>query len=680
MQKHLLTRLQNLLTAHAPEETYLFLRQLLAQNWLRKIQPTALALLSPFFVLPSRKPVIKDLQELLSGVTCASEGTPNALTPESISLLNEMTFSGQGVFYTPFETARQLAQETLLAWLKKQNFVPANTIRFNPKAIIPSQCDKAEAALANLTVCDPACGVGGLLIPFWLELTALRHALRPTENYARLLSKTAKHNLYAADINPHAIQDLRLRLALTLAAHQQPLPTTHFFALDALGGSEKSVWHTACPEIFNQGGFDIYLSNPPYIGQKNHKEIFATLRQNPRWKPVLSPKSDLLYLFFLLAFEIVKPSGVAALLTTSYFAQAAAAYGLRKRLHERACLLRLIDFGETTLFQRAKGQHNLITVFAVHPNENTPCVCGEKTPVICPQKDLFFGPQLYVNTRPPQSTLKAALAKMTAAPYTLKDIASVSNGLMTGCDKAFILTETTKKSLHLTPTEKRKLKPFFKNSDISAYITAQTPRYYLIDFFYPNDRDAHFARYPHLRAHLARFKTQLLARKQNNNGIHNQLAQGKYWFGSVRRKMDFDTEKLVVPHRARANTFAYTPGPWYASSDVYFIATPRPPFTLWYLLALLNSAPYYAWLFYKGKRKGSLLELYAEPLKQIPIVQAAPDVQLALENLARQIYTLKRKNPQMDSMHLQHQIDELVFTLFHFSNEEINAITDLITH
>ncbi len=680
MQKHLLARLRNLLDCASQEEIYSSLRQFLAQSWLRNTRPTALPLLPFASVSHGQKTYTKDFRDLLSDVSFAQEGTPNALTPEIISLLNETTFSGHGVFYTPFETAKQLAQETLLAWLKRQKFVPENTSRLKPEAIILSKRDAAEAALANLTVCDPACGVGGLLIPFWLELAALRQGLHPTENYARLLSDIASHNLYAADINPRAIQDLRLRLALTLAAHQQPLPATHFFTLDALDGSEKTIWHTACPEVFKQGGFDIYLSNPPYIGQKNHKDIFAKLRQNPRWKTVLTPKSDLLYLFFLLAFELVKPSGVAALLTTSYFAQAAAAHTLRKRLHDGACLLRLVDFGESKLFQRAKGQHNLITIFTMQPDPETPCICGEEAPVICPQKDLFFGTQLYLNTRPPQPVLQTALDKMAAAPYTLQDIASVSNGLMTGCDQAFILTETEKQSLRLTPTEKHKLKPFFKNSDISAYVATQTSRHYLIDFFYPNDRRTDFTRYPHLRTHLAQFKTQLLARKQNNNGIHKQLAQGKYWFGSVRRKIDFDTEKLVTPHRARRNIFAYTSGPWYASSDVYFIAAPRAPFSLWYLLALLNSTPYYVWLFYKGKRKGSLLELYAEPLKQIPIVQATPDVQIALENLARQIYTLKRTKPPVDSTHLQHQIDELVFTLFHFSNKEIKAITDFLAH
>ena len=196
----------------------------------------------------------------------------------------------------------------------------------------------------------------------------------------------------------------------------------------------------------------MYLANPPYVGQKSHKDVFDRLRQQPHWPPWLTPKSDLLYLFFHLAFDLLHPTGIAGLLTTAYFAQAAGAFRLRKRLQEQATLRRLIDFGETKLFARAKGHHNIITVFSTRPQANGLCVCGTENPVLRNQTDLFFGPQLFLNTRPPQAVLQTVLSKMENSACILQDVAAVSNGLMTGCDKAFILTATTRKSLPLTPT------------------------------------------------------------------------------------------------------------------------------------------------------------------------------------------------------------------------------------
>ncbi|MBR4592457.1 MAG: Eco57I restriction-modification methylase domain-containing protein, partial [Elusimicrobiaceae bacterium] len=525
-----------------------------------------------------------------------------------------------------------------------------------------------------------AAGAGGLLIPFWLILTQLREQLNPTLTRAELLRFIWQHNLYAADIQPQAIFDLWLRATLTLLAYQQPIPShEHLYTWDSLEGTAQSIWKQNCPDVFQQGGFDIYLANPPYIGQKTHKTIFYPLRQNPRWQPWITPKIDLLYLFFYLAFELLKPTGAAGLLTTSYFTHAAGAYPLRKRLKQQATLWRLIDFGEKRIFKHARGQHNLITVFTPG-SADIPCRCGKEGKTETPQQNLFFGSQLFLNTTQPSALLEKALAKMTKSPYRLSECAHLSSGLMTGCDRAFLLSCEERNTFKINQQEQKKLKPFFKNSDISSYTAAQTPRFYLIDFFYPNDRDTDFSHYPNLMKHLAQFKDKLLARRQNNNGIHKQLAQGKYWFGSVRRKLDFETEKIVVPQRASSNRFAYVKGPWYASSDFYFITAPTRPVSLWYLLALFNSAPYYTWLFYKGKRKGNLLELYAQPLGQLPIPAASPAVQNSLEKLSRQIYNLKKKNATADYAALQRQIDLQVCTLFGLTADETKAVLNVSNH
>ena len=165
-------------------------------------------------------------------------------------------------------------------------------------------------------------------------------------------------------------------------------------------------------------------------------------------------------------------------------------------------------------------------------------------------------------------------------------------------------------------------------------------------------------------AHLAKFKEKLLARRQNNNGIDKQLAQGKFWFGSVRRKLNFETEKLVIAHRSKAVNAAYSAAPWYASSDVYFISAPKPPYTLWAVLGLLNSAPYLTWLKANGKRKGELLELYGAPLKQLPIPNLTPEKQAQLEKLTRNIYGQIQTGSAAGALKLQEQLDTVVTSCF----------------
>ena len=524
-----------------------------------------------------------------------------------------------GSFYTPENLACLLAHETLSAWVKLHPNTPLKMVR----------------------VLDPAAGEGGLLLPFARELAAQRAKQEAGTNPTQILKDVLTKQLFAADIS---------QIALTKIG----LSATHRYHGDALaeqnGKSVLEKWEK----------FDIILANPPYIGQKGHAEIFNKLRRNPLWAAYVTPKNDLLYYFFYLALRLLKPNGVAGFITTPYFATAAGGKVLRQTLQQQATFLRLINFEEQHLFKEA-NQHTLLSIFA-RGTVNLPCRTGLENPVQTPAQNLFYGPDLFLQTQAADDS--GLLARMARAPHTLGEIAHISTGLMTGCDQAFILTDAQKCALPLTKKELAKLKPFFKNSDIAAYVPNTKARLWLIDFFFPNDRELNMKDYPHLLAHLEQFKEKLLARRQNNNGIDKQLAQGKFWFGSVRRKLNFETEKLVLAHRAKAVNAAYSDGPWYASSDVYFISVPKPPYTLWTILGLLNSAPYLAWLKAHGKRKGELLELYSAPLKQLPIPTLTPEKQAELEKLTRTIYRQLQTGDTHTLKTLQEQRDRLVVQLF----------------
>ena len=537
-----------------------------------------------------------------------------------ISLTQRRANKQTGTFYTPTPLARLLARETLDGWQKLHSAQP----------------------LSKLRILDPAAGTGGLLIPFARELATRRHTQEPNLSPTQILKDVLSRQFFAADISLNALTKIGL-------------PAGHIHHGDALAcNNGKSVLEKWAP-------FDIILANPPYIGQKGHAPLFEKLRQNPLWAPYVTPKNDILYYFFYLALRLLTPGGVAGFITTPYFSTAAGGKVLRQTLQNKITFLRLINFEKQHLFKEA-NQHTLLSVFA-KGQVNFPCQIGLKKPAKILPRHLFYGPELFLQTRPTIED-KNLLRRMAKAPYTLGEMAHISNGLMTGCDRAFILTDAQKNALPLTHKELAKLKPFFKNSDISAYVPRTQARLWLIDFFYPGDRNLDIHQYPHLLAHLTQFKDKLLTRKQNNNGIDKQLAQGRFWFGSVRRKLNFEGEKLVLPHRAPVVKAAYSAGPWYASSDVYFISAPKPPFTLWTVLGLLNSAPYLAWLKAHGKRKGELLELYSAPLKQLPIPQLSPEKQARLDTLTQAIYQQLQTGTNTDITDLQAQLDRLVNSCF----------------
>ncbi len=519
-----------------------------------------------------------------------------------------------GAFYTPEPLAQLLAREVLA-------------------------CLPPHTNLKQLKILDPAAGEGGLLLPFAHELAKRRAEQESGASLDEILQDVLSRQLFVADISADALAKI-------------PLPPQHIYCGDALAEYDgHSVLHPLAPD-----GFDIVLANPPYIGQKGHATIFKKLRQNPLWAPYVTPKNDLLYYFFYLALLLLKPNGLAGFITPPYFTTAAGGKLLRQTLQQKATFLRLINFENQHWFKDA-DPHTLLSVLQ-KGSSTTPCQVGLHTLASIPQQDLFYGEDVFLKTKALEEKTQQLLTRMAKAPHKLGEIAHVSTGLMTGYDKAFILTDQQKNALPLTKKELAKLRPFFKNSDIAAYVPNTKPRLWLIDFFYPNDRHLNTADYPHLLTHLAQFKERLLARKQNNNGIDKQLAKGHFWFGSVRRKMNFEKEKLVLPHRAPQVCAAYSSGPWYASSDVYFITSPKPPYTLWTILGLLNSAPYLTWLKANGKRKGELLELYSAPLQQLPIPTLTDAQQAQLDTLSHALY----KTPQDTA--LQTQLDTLITACF----------------
>ena len=191
-----------------------------------------------------------------------------------------------------------------------------------------------------------------------------------------------------------------------------------------------------------------------------------------------------------------------------------------------------------------------------------------------------------------------------------------------------------------------------------------------------------------IKRHLEKFKCILSNRKENANGIDKQIAKGNYFFASVRRKLNFESNKIVSPQRAKKNIFSFNNIPWYASADVYFITNKdnkdlNEQIELKYVLALLNSKLYYHWFYHKGKRKGVMLELYQKPLSEVPIKIISKADQIPFVETVEQILAItsqpnyNHKLPPEKQLQLESQIDEMVCDLYRLNSEDKQLI---LTH
>ena len=489
-----------------------------------------------------------------------------------------------------------------------------------------------------------------------------------------------------------------------------------FGDIDLSGNNQFMLWHTWFYDVFSQGGFDIVIANPPYIGEKGHKEIFQPVKLDAYLGKFYLGKMDYFYFFFHFAFNVLKNSGIGTFITTNYYLTALGAKKLRQDIKERMVINILLNLGELKLFENAPGQHNMISSFAKGCNGNKCHVIdvhkkGSLNPRmfetilssidkdtsydIVEQENLYDGDECYIRLHNDNgdSPLASILQKISQGNEVLGNIAEVNAGIMGGCDNitnhnleyadeeyvikndirkgdgVFVLDRNNSRdSLKISVLEKSNLcKDFYKNSDIKKYCTNTSTSKIII--FSSSDTPTDVQ--TNIKSILQIYKPILVRIREinkENTDYWHQLRRG------TAHPHIFTCNKIVCPQRSKLNTFGYNECDWYASADVYYITNPKGGYQIKYLLGLLNSKLIYIWLYNKGKRKGESLELYQKPLSEIPIFKAEVQDQNDVIDLVENIINSKDNTISDDYNSNVEKLDMIIYKLYNLSESEIKYI------
>lgn len=572
---------------------------------------------------------------------------PEGLWPrlQRLALLSELLASPPqrkqtGLYYTPPRLARYLAEVSL------------RPLWQGPQKV--------------LHCFDPACGSGLFLWALFETVWDWGLGAVADLQEREALSFAWISALRGCDLDPLALELARLGFVCFWQQHfaGRPPPEPRLYCGDALAAAgpqhlQLSAW------LADQPPLDLILSNPPYLGEKNHRAVFAPLREGP-WAADYRGRGDLYYYFFYLALSLGQPQTLAGLLTPSYFLSASGAAHLRQRLLRESSLLQLIDFQGLRLFPGAQGQHNAFTLLRCappppghkvalqqagtsgsRPLSNAALQTLATQPLQWQAQAEVFQGQAALMLSQANPTLTARLQQLEQVAEPLSTYFSVSQGIVSGADRLsarqqssygidrppgsgiFVLNADESARVAealaqagLNPADW--LRPWFKNSDIQPFVASTQARWQLLYLH----RD--IATLPAvLEAHLRPFYPVLARRRE--------VMQGRLPWWQLqwpRQTAHFNSPKLVLPQRAETVRAAYTALAWYASADVYFIH-PRPTAaaSCWQLELLelwLNSPLVSQWFYHRGKRKGPLLELYQMPLSQVPLPRILPDQQRRL--------------------------------------------------
>lgn len=125
------------------------------------------------------------------------------------------------------------------------------------------------------------------------------------------------------------------------------------------------LWHLFFKEVFDEGGFDIVIGNPPYfeISDPFWKDYFKN-----NFSEVLSGHYDIYIFFYKLAFDLIKHKGILTYITPHSFLHYTQFENLRKYIYRKSSIIELTN-RISNLFENAVVDTS-ISVLKKSFNEN----------------------------------------------------------------------------------------------------------------------------------------------------------------------------------------------------------------------------------------------------------------------------------------------------------------------
>ncbi|MEN9611751.1 MAG: hypothetical protein RLZZ628_2565, partial [Bacteroidota bacterium] len=119
------------------------------------------------------------------------------------------------------------------------------------------------------------------------------------------------------------------------------------------------LWHTYFKEVFDQGGFDIVIGNPPYIQLQKEGGLLAKMYENLNYK-TFERMGDIYALFYEKSHQLLRQGGISAFITSNKWMRAAYGESLRHFFIENTNPLVLLDFGGVQVFESATVDTNIL--------------------------------------------------------------------------------------------------------------------------------------------------------------------------------------------------------------------------------------------------------------------------------------------------------------------------------
>ncbi len=576
-----------------------------------------------------------------------------------------------GIFYTPRYITQYMVEQTIGALCQqKQTELAIDRLDWwedCPSATAMMRLHTYRGWLLQLTVLDPACGSGAFLNQAFVFLRAEHRMIDAM--LATLTGKTVEmtdwathildHNLFGVDINEESVEIAKLSLWLRTAKVGRKLNDlsaniqigNSLIDDPEIAGDLAFDWQKAFPQVFEKGGFDVVIGNPPYVRQELLGDFKPYLSKNYQ---VYASSSDLFAYFYERSIQVLKQNGYLGFISNT-FDKTTASQQLRTFLQEQTTWRVYADYTAVQVFEGATT-YPIIFIAQNQSNKNN----NFSYIKIVPEAVNDINNSLHSIQTIAQANLHAEswsfqsgkgnnlIQKVLKYETVKQQFGKCYYGIKTGLNEAFILTGAEKSQiLKADPQSAALIKPFYEGKDLCKWNTPEIDKYIIF-----TKRGTDIEKYIGIKHWLSKYKNQLTP-KEDANSAQGRKA-GKYLWFELQDSVDyyklFESPKITWSNLQVTNKFCYETKEYYINAPCVILPTDDKA-----LLAILNSKV--IWYFLKTicvVRSGGYIEVKPQYFEQIPIPALTSSNKASLSKLAEQVIhlTIQLQSAQTDFLHL----------------------------
>jgi hypothetical protein len=434
--------------------------------------------------------------------------------------------------------------------------------------------------------------------------------------------------------------------------------------------SFEDVFHWCDPH--NTSKFDIIIGNPPFIALTD-LPMKSRLKLKILYPDVYTGNNDLSYFFLERMKSLLVNHGIIGFILPKYIQTSVYAEKIRSSLIDGQTILEIHDFSDIPIFSSTKVNICFISLKKqkIHINQEFMYYKYRKSD-LKPIKGFKF-PQSKLNSKKwiilNFKRFKLVNHIFSSSNHELKDVAMISKGIETGCDKIFAPNTPFFFSRHLK-LESADYRPWIKGKEIKQFFIQRDRREVL---YAPKSRQHEIERSYKILQYL----------DLNKNLLLNRSRVSKYYLwrdGDERNTMQWEEKKIVCPYKSKVNRFAIDFEGSLSSKDVTWII-PKKEYAekdcLYILLGLLNSNVliFYAQSVFKDL--GCIYDFYPQQIKNFPLVipKFSTSEFQELCELTKRLESIKHSQEKEQIMH---EMNKIVYQLFNLNEDEINQIESSI--